>query len=176
MCEFLQTGAAQCTARDTFWRDSKNPYSIGFSATRDGRRDRAEGMSLLPLTLCPSRSVRGYTLGVKNVTKPRFRGLACRPRGEAFKIRPFRGSREPRSRIAHFAAAVCKTRRTSTTPYGITLFHAVPRCMLHARCIGKFARSRVFQTASPAIRLSVIDMASSSSSRADAKPSQATSA
>jgi hypothetical protein len=53
--EFLQTRVAKCTTRGRGSRDSKKPYFIGFLAPRDGWRDRAEGVSLLALTLCPRR-------------------------------------------------------------------------------------------------------------------------
>jgi hypothetical protein len=57
-------------------------------------------------------------------------GLAKKPINKGFFE-----SRHSASPVVHFATRVCKKPHTSKTLYGIPLFHAVPTCMLHARCI-----------------------------------------
>jgi hypothetical protein len=62
VAEFLQTRMHNARDERAAGRDAKSSYSIGFLATGDGRRDRAEGVSLLPLTLCPLRCSSGKEL------------------------------------------------------------------------------------------------------------------
>jgi hypothetical protein len=51
-------------------------------------------------------------------------------------------SRQNPSRVVPFAAPVCKNPHALKKLYGIRLFHAVPICMLQARCISVQQRIR----------------------------------
>jgi hypothetical protein len=67
---FLQTCAAKCATCERGSRSAKSPYSTRPFPHTGARGTRVEGVSLLPLTLCPSRSVRGKELGPQNCAPP----------------------------------------------------------------------------------------------------------
>jgi hypothetical protein len=76
--------------------------------------------------------VRRFGL-IRGPLGPRPARLACGQK--ALQNKGVSNSTIRRPRVTDFATRVCKNSHTSKTPYEITLFIAVPTCMLHVPCI-----------------------------------------
>jgi hypothetical protein len=127
--------ALQDARRASVDRECQNPlfYKAFWPHARRAGRGWGPGSRAVPL--CPRRRVTGIGLGGQNRPPPRHRPAHRPSQKKPVKSGLFE-SRQNASRVVHFATRVCKKPHTSKTPYGTTLFHAVPTCMLHARGLG----------------------------------------
>ena len=111
----LQTAVAKfalgrCIAR-AIARYAKRPDFTGFLARPADRRAQSRVAGFGPLPLCPCRSLLGIEEGLETAPPslvPWISRVAKKPIKSAFFE-----LRDPRSRVANFAAPVCKNRYSS---------------------------------------------------------------